>query len=178
MVCSNVRFWFEMRIACKVGLWGNGVITSSVFPFSLVTLFSLMFITCGIKTYLRSRMDESILLRQYLCYKTIMSCWVTYARHRCKVRALSVYLTHIKRENTTSLTFCKVWAVALWDRTREYICIHSSVFHLLELFAMISLCYLYLFYVNLVLRCNSPVLQSLNLFKIGFVDLNYNYSLQ
>ena len=38
----------------------------------------------------------------------------------------------------TSLTFCKVWAVAPWDRTREYICIHSSVFQLLELFAMIS----------------------------------------
>ena len=68
----------------------------------------------------------------------------------CVTRPLCLVKSHTldataRRERFlfTSLTFCKVYSVALWDQTEEYICIHLFVFHSLELFAMISLRYLF-----------------------------------
>ena len=85
---------------------------------------------------------------------------VTYARRHCKARA-SLF---------TSLTFCKVTAVALWDWTREYICIHSSVFHLLESFAMRVSIYLFLKHWKVELKKRKWDLpdQSLSIFKSSF----------
>ena len=60
--------------------------------------------------------------------------WSTKLSYKNKTCLRQVFLNAAYK-----FEFYITYAVALWDRTREYICIHLSVFHSLELFAMNSL---------------------------------------